>query len=64
MSGLPQTPAVADLMAAMQLQIDADLQRETHLTGVIEVLKSLLEPGGFRTDLALSPGIALIKVLS
>jgi hypothetical protein len=55
-SGPLQAPA--ELMAAMQLQCEAGLQREAHLTGVIEVLNSLLNPGSFSTDLAHSPDLA------
>ena len=49
MSGLPQAPAVAELMAAMQLQIEEGPQREKQQAAVIEALKSLIKPGEFST---------------
>lgn len=55
MSGLPQAPAMEELMAAMQLQIEEGLQREGKLSAQVEVLKSVIKSMEISTDLAHSP---------
>jgi hypothetical protein len=52
MSGLPQAPAMEELMAAMQLQIEEGLQREGKLSAQVEVLKSVIKSMEISTDLA------------
>jgi hypothetical protein len=52
MSGLPQAPAMEELMAAMQLEIEEGLQREGKLSAQVEVLKSVIKSMEISTDLA------------